>query len=214
MPPVKIKGLQKPKNTKKTIKRILEYMGNYKALWILVFVCVIIAAGADILSSYIIKPVLNDFIIPMIGRKNPDFRNFFMLLLKVSVVFVAGVFANWLNARLMLHISSSLLRRIRTDLFARLESLPINFYDSHTHGELMSRFTSDTDTLRDMLGQTVPQLMSSLLTVAGVFLMMLLLSPVLTVVVVVTLVIMMFLAAKIGKNQRSRSASSRKILEN
>lgn len=199
MPPVKIKGLQKPKNTKKTIKRILEYMGNYKALWILVFVCVIIAAGADILSSYIIKPVLNDFIIPMIGRKNPDFRNFFMLLLKVSVVFVAGVFANWLNARLMLHISSSLLRRIRTDLFARLESLPINFYDSHTHGELMSRFTSDTDTLRDMLGQTVPQLMSSLLTVAGVFLMMLVLSPVLTVVVVVTLVVMMFLAAKIGK---------------
>lgn len=69
MPPVKIKGLQKPKNTKKTIKRILEYMGNYKALWILVFVCVIIAAGADILSSYIIKPVLNDFIIPMIGGK-------------------------------------------------------------------------------------------------------------------------------------------------
>lgn len=199
MPPVKMKGVQKPKNTKKTIKRILKYMGSFKALWLLVFACVVIAAFADILSSYIIKPVLNDFIIPLIGQESPDFREFFQMLAKVAAVFVLGVFASWLNSRLMLHISTSLLCRIRTDLFEKLEALPVNFYDSHTHGELMSRFTNDTDTLRDMLSQTVPQLMSSLLTIAGVFVMMLVLSPVLTLVVVFTLSLMMILAAKVGK---------------
>lgn len=199
MPPVKVKGLQKPKNTKKTVKRILKYMGSFKTLWLLVFACVIIAAFADILSSYIIKPILNDFIIPLIGQETPDFKEFFSLLLKVAVIFCCGAFAGWLNARLMLHISSSLLCRIRTDLFEKLESLPIHFYDSHTHGELMSRFTNDTDTLRDMLDQTVPQLMSSLLTVAGVFVMMMVLSPLLTVIVVLTLALMMIFATKIGK---------------
>ena len=199
MPPVKVKGLQKPKNTKKTVKRILRYMGSFKTLWLLVFACVIIAAFADILSSYIIKPILNDFIIPLIGQKTPDFKEFFSLLLKVAVIFCCGAFASWLNARLMLHISSSLLCRIRTDLFEKLESLPIHFYDSHTHGELMSRFTNDTDTLRDMLDQTVPQLMSSLLTVTGVFVMMMVLSPLLTVIVVLTLAFMMIFATKIGK---------------
>ncbi len=199
MPPVKVKGLQKPKNTKKTIKRILKYMGSFKALWLLVFACVIIAAFSDILSSYIIKPILNNYIIPLIGQESPDFKEFFSLLLKVAIIFVCGVFASWLNARLMLYISSNLLCRIRTDLFEKLESLPIHFYDSHTHGELMSRFTNDTDTLRDMLNQTVPQLMSSLLTVAGVFVMMLVLSPLLTVVVVFTLALMMIFATKIGK---------------
>lgn len=199
MPPVKVKGLQKPKNTKKTVKRILRYMGSFKTLWLLVFACVIIAAFADILSSYIIKPILNDFIIPLIGQETPDFKEFFSLLLKVAVIFCCGAFASWLNARLMLHISSSLLCRIRTDLFEKLESLPIHFYDSHTHGELMSRFTNDTDTLRDMLDQTVPQLMSSLLTVTGVFVMMMVLSPLLTVIVVLTLAFMMIFATKIGK---------------
>ncbi len=174
-------------------------MGSFKTLWLLVFACVIIAAFADILSSYIIKPILNDFIIPLIGQETPDFKEFFSLLLKVAVIFCCGAFASWLNARLMLHISSSLLCRIRTDLFEKLESLPIHFYDSHTHGELMSRFTNDTDTLRDMLDQTVPQLMSSLLTVTGVFVMMMVLSPLLTVIVVLTLAFMMIFATKIGK---------------
>ena len=101
MPPVKIKGLQKPKNTKKTVKRILKYMGSFKALWILVFACVIIAAFADILSSYIIKPILNNYVIPLIGQEEPKFRDFFILLLKVAIIFGCGVFANWLNARLI-----------------------------------------------------------------------------------------------------------------
>ena len=163
MPPVKVKGLQKPKNTKKTIGRILSYMGTFKALWLLVFLCIIVSAGADLLSSYIIKPVLNNFVIPLIGKETPDFTQFLYLLAKIAVVFAAGAFASWLNARLMLHISSNLLCKIRTDLFKKLEMLPIKFYDTHTHGELMSRFTNDTDTLRDMLSQTVPQLMSSAL---------------------------------------------------
>ncbi len=199
MPPVKVKDLQKPKNTKKTIKRIIKYMKAFKALWLLVFACVIISACADLLSSYIIKPILNNYIIPLIGKENPSFSGFLQLLSKVACVFILGAFASWLNARLMLHISTNLLCKIRTDLFEKLETLPIRFYDTHTHGELMSRFTNDTDTLRDMLSQTVPQLMSSGLTILGVFIMMLVLSPLLTLVVVVTLALMMIFASKIGK---------------
>lgn len=199
MPPVKVKGLQKPKNTKKTIGRILRYMGTFKVLWLFVFLCIIVSAGADLLSSYIIKPVLNNFVIPLIGKETPDFTQFLSLLAKIAAVFAAGAFAGWLNARLMLYISTNLLCKIRTDLFRKLEMLPIKFYDTHTHGELMSRFTNDTDTLRDMLSQTVPQLMSSALSITGVFVMMLVLSPLLTAVVVVTMAFMMFLAGKIGK---------------
>lgn len=199
MPPVKMKGTAKPKNTKKTIGRILTYMGTFKALWLVVFVCVVISSGAGIAGSYMIKPALNNYIIPLIGSENPDMSGFIKMLCIMGGFFALGALATWINSRLMLFISSSLLCRIRKDLFCRLEKLPIKYFDAHPHGEIMSRFTNDTDTLRDMLSQTVPQLMSQGLTVIGVFIMMLILSPVLTLVVSVLIGGMLFFAGKIGK---------------
>ena len=137
-------------------------MGNYKFLWLVVLLCVLVSSGASVIGSYLIKPALNDYIIPMIGQQNPDFSGFAKLILGVVCLFLLGVIASYCNSRLMIHISTSLLFRIRCDLFEKLEKLPVKFYDGRTHGELMSRFTNDTDTLREMMSQTVPQMFSSL----------------------------------------------------
>ena len=198
MPPVK-KGFAKPKNAKKTISRLLRYMGSYKYFWILVFICVLLSSGASVLGSYLIKPALNDYIIPLIGKQNPDFSGFLKLLVGVFCLFLVGVLASWINNRLMLHISTNLLFNVRIDLFSKLEKLPIKFYDSHTHGELMSRFTNDTDTMREMMSQTVPQLLSSIITVIAVFSMMIVLSPMLTVVMILTMIFLFQIIKFVGK---------------
>lgn len=198
MPPVK-KGFAKPKNAKKTISRLMQYMGSYKYFWILVFICVLLSSGASVLGSYMIKPALNDYIIPLIGKQNPDFSGFLKLLVGVFCLFLVGVLASWINNRLMLHISTNLLFNVRIDLFSKLEKLPIKFYDSHTHGELMSRFTNDTDTMREMMSQTVPQLLSSIITVIAVFSMMIVLSPMLTVVMILTMIFLFQIIKFVGK---------------
>ena len=198
MPPVR-KGFAKPKNAKKTISRLLRYMGSYKYFWILVFICVLLSSGASVLGSYMIKPALNDYIIPLIGKQNPDFSGLLKLLAGVLCLFLVGVLASWINNRLMLHISTNLLFNVRIDLFSKLEKLPIKFYDSHTHGELMSRFTNDTDTMREMMSQTVPQLLSSIITVIAVFSMMIVLSPMLTVVMILTMIFLFQIIKFVGK---------------
>ncbi len=212
MPPVKVKGHAKPKNTKKVILRLLEYMGKYKALWPFVFLCVVISSGAGILGSYMIKPALNEYIIPLIGNENPDFTGFIKMLIVIAGVFLVGAFSTWINSRIMLYISSNLLCKIRTDLFHKIETLPVKYYDAHPHGEIMSRFTNDTDTLRDMFSQTVPQLMSQGITILGVFVMMIVLSPLLTAVVVVTITLMLLLAAKIGKKSADAFRENQKSI--
>ena len=198
MPPVR-KGFAKPKNAKKTISRLLRYMGSYKYFWILVFICVLLSSGASVLGSYLIKPALNDYIIPLIGKQNPDFSGLLKLLAGVFCLFLVGVLASWINNRLMLHISTNLLFNVRIDLFSKLEKLPIKFYDSHTHGELMSRFTNDTDTMREMMSQTVPQLLSSIITVIAVFSMMIVLSPMLTIVMILTMIFLFQIIKFVGK---------------
>ena len=191
-------GFGKPKDAKKTIARLLNYMGQYKPLWIIVVLCVLVSSGASVIGSYLIKPALNDYIIPMIGQTNPDFSGFAGLLLKVLCLFLMGIVASYCNSRIMLKISTSLLFKIRTDLFTKLEKLPIKFYDAHTHGELMSRFTNDTDTLREMMSQTVPQLLSSIISVVSVLVMMIVLSPMLTLVMLVTMFLIFQVIKVIG----------------
>ncbi|MCR5289361.1 MAG: ABC transporter ATP-binding protein/permease [Treponema sp.] len=204
MPPLRRHGGAKPKNTKKTLLRLCSYMAAYKWLWPLEFICVVISAGAGIFGTYLLKPIINNYIVPFIGRQNPDLSVFMQLLAIMLFVYLLGAFCTWLNARIMIHISTNTLYTIRSDLFKRLEMLPIRYYDAHPHGELMSLFTNDTDTLRDMLSITIPQLFSSMLTVVGVLIMMIVLNPVLALVLIGTLALVMVLARKIG----SKSASS------
>ena len=193
------KGYAKPKHVRTTLKRLASYMGRYKALWIAVFILIAVNAGSSVVSSYAIKPALNDYIIPLIGKQNPDLTKFIKMLGFVFSIFAAGSFAAWGSARIMLHISSDMLFRIRSDLFEKLETLPIKYYDTRTHGEIMSRFTNDIDTLRDVFSQSLGQLFSSALTVSGIFAMMIVLSPALTLIAAASIALIMLLAGFVGK---------------
>ena len=212
MPPVRNKGFAKPKDAKKTIGRILQYMGKFKALWLVVFLCVLVNSGASVIGTYLIKPALNNYIIPLIGQQNPDFSGFAKLLIGVLCLFGVGVLASWCNSRLMIYISTNLLYNIRCDLFSRLEKLPIKYYDAHTHGELMSRFTNDTDALREMMSQTVPQLFSSIITVTAVFVMMLSLSPMLTVIMLLTMFLITLSMTAVGKRSAKAFRENQKCI--
>ncbi len=223
--PGRTKGFAKPKNAKKTIGRILEYMGKFKALWLVVFLCVIINSGASVVGSYLIKPAINNFILPLAKMfaeggtaavSSPEFialmGGFAKLLGGVMCLFLLGVMASYCNSRLMIYISTNLLFNVRNDLFSKLEKLPIRFYDSHTHGELMSRFTNDTDTMREMMSNTIPQLLSSVISVVSVFVMMIVLSPMLTAVMVITMFFISLLIAAVGKRSAKAFRENQKCI--
>ncbi len=199
-----MRGTDKPRNTKKTVLRLISYMGRFKALWPLVFLFVIVSALADVAGTYLLKPALNDFIVPLIGKKNVDLSAFARLIFTMLAIYAAGALSSFGSERLLLYISTKTLFNIRRDLFHHMENLPLKFFDSHPHGELMSLYTNDTDTLREMFSVSVSQLFSTFFQVSGILVMMIVLSPPLTLLVVVTTGLIMLLSAKIG----SRSASA------
>ncbi len=196
----KTNPMAKPKNTLETIKRLLKYIGQSKGLLIIVFFCILISSGASIAGNYLLKPVLNNYILPLIGQENPNLTNFITILSVMALIYIAGVIAGFINNRIMLHISTKTLYKIRTELFTHMEKLPISYFDTHSHGEIMSLYTNDTDTLREMMSQALPQMMNSLLTVISSFVLMLFLSPILTCIVILMLILMVFLTGKIGKH--------------
>lgn len=207
--------MQKPQNVGKTVKRIISYLTEYKGLLALVVFCILFSSAAMIVGTGLLRPVLNDYIVPFIGQENPNLTKFVSLLCVMIVIYVIGAVASYANSRIMIHISTKTLFKIRAELFSHLEKLPLRYFDTHTHGELMSRFTNDTDTLRDMLNQAVPQLLSSALTVAASFVMMLVLSPVLTLVVIFCIILLVVISGFIAKHSanafRSQQAAIGKV---
>ena len=191
---------KKPKNVKKTLGRILEYMLDYKIQLIIVVIAIIGSSLSSVAGTYFLKPIINDYIIPLIGHKNPDLSGFISMLLLMGAIYLFGIVCAYLYNRLMLNVSTGTLRKVRIDLFTHMQDLPIKYFDTHTHGELMSRFTNDVDTMREMISQGVPQLISSFISVTGVFVMMLVLSPILTLLVIVMFIIILFAIKKIGGN--------------
>ncbi len=191
-------ALEKPKNPIETIKRLVKYLMEYKVQMLLVIVGLVGSSGASVASTYFLKPIINDYIVPFIGRENPDLSAFVSMLCLMAVVYLIGVGCGYLYKRLMVNISTGTMRKIRTDLFTHMQSLPIKYFDTHTHGELMSRYTNDTDTLREMISEGVPQLISSAITIVGVFSMMLVLSWQLTILAVLLLLVLLKLVKVIG----------------
>lgn len=192
-------GREKPKDSKATIKRIISYMKGESFQLIIVFLAIVVSAGAGVAGTYLLKPLINDYIVPFIGVREPDLDGFIKMLSLMAGIYLAGALSTYLYSRLMINIATGTLFRIRKDLFTHMEQLPISHFDTHSHGELMSHFTNDTDALREMMSQGVPQLISSMVTVTGVFIMMLILSPLLTLLVVFMLFIMLTVISKIGK---------------
>ncbi|NLY19299.1 MAG: ABC transporter ATP-binding protein, partial [Clostridiaceae bacterium] len=188
----------KPENTGKTIKRILSYVNEYKIHLVLVFLFVLLSSLSSIAGTYFLKPLINNYIMPLIGKQNPDLSAFLRLVLLMALIYAFGALSTYGYNRLMLKISTGTLYKIRTDMFRHMQSLPVKFFDTHTHGELMSRYTNDTDALRNMLSQSFVSLVSSSVTVIGVFISMCILSPILTAIVVLMLFVMIFTIRKLG----------------
>lgn len=188
----------KPKNTKRTLLRVLSYLGPYRWRLVLVALGILVSSAAGVAGTYMLKPVLNEYIVPFIGRADVDLSGFIRILMVMLAVYLVGVGASYLYSRLMVNISTGALNTIRKDLFDHMEELPIRFFDTHTHGEVMSRYTNDTDTLREMLSQSLPQMLSSVVTVIATSVMMILLSPLLMLIVVFSLILILLIIRFVG----------------
>ena len=197
-------GFQRPKNAGQTFSRLLSYVGNFKGRLIVVFFLVLISAGANVMGVYMIGDTIDKGIAPLIGT-NPTMQDFQPLLQRIvflAVFYVCGALSSYLYSRIMIGVAQGTLNTIRRDLFENMQDLPISFFDSKTHGELMSRFTNDTDTLRECISQSFIQAISSGVTVISTFVMMCVISLKLTALIVAMLVIMMIIIRFVG----SRSA--------
>lgn len=187
------------KNTGKTLKRLLSYiMKDYKGSFIIVIVCIIISSLVGVASSMFIGTLIDDYITPLIGSAAPDYSGLLKAIASMAVIFIFGICATLTYTRTMVNISQGILKNLRTEMFAKMQSLPVKYFDTHTHGDIMSHYTNDTDTLRQMLSQSIPQLLSSAITIVSVFIAMLSISGWLTLIVMVMLVFMLLVSGKIG----------------
>ena len=200
MPGPRPMQMAKPKSASKTFSRVLGYMFRQKWLLCVVLLLVLLSAGAGVAGTYFLKPILNDYIVPFIGKETTaaDLWPFVRMLMVMAGIYLIGAFSGYFCNRIMIRISNQTLNSVRGDLFNSLQDLPISFFDARTHGELMSRFTNDVDTLREAISQGAIQLISSAVTAVSTFVMMVILSPMLTLLIVVMLVIMMALIKFIG----------------
>ena len=200
MPGPRPMQMAKPKSASKTFFRVLGYMFRQKWVLAIVLLLVLLNAGAGVAGTYFLKPILNDYIVPFIGKETTaaDLWPFIRMLMVMAGIYLIGTLSGYICNRLMIRVSNQTLNSVRGDLFNSLQDLPIFFFDAHNHGELMSRFTNDVDTLREAISQGATQLISSAVTAVSTFVMMVILSPVLTLLIVVMLVLMLFLIKFIG----------------
>ena len=189
-------GYQKPKDMKGTIKKLLSYMGHYRGAMVLVAVCLVVSSGASIFSSYLLKPIINDYILP------GDFPGLIRMLCVLGGAFALSAACSYAYARIMVHISQNTVAAIRRDLFNHLQSLPLRYFDAHQSGDLMSRFTNDIDTVSEMINSSFANLISCALTFLGTIGMMLYLNWVLTLITFAFLALMLLTVKTIGGRSR------------
>jgi len=194
---------QTPVDAKKTVKRLLSYLSHgYKLKFSIVVLCVIVSAITTVISSLFIKNVINDFIEPMLKTNTGDFSNLLSLIFKLLTVFSVGIIATFISNLIMVNISQGILKKIRDEMFVKMQRLPVKFFDTNSYGDIMSKYTNDTDALEQMLCQSIPEVLSSIFTVVFVFASMLYLSIYLTLIVIVFLMLMLFITKKIGGKSR------------
>ena len=188
----------KVENPGKLLKRIMaEVFQHYLPHCILVLICIVVSALANVQASLFLQTLIDDYIIPMTQQQDPSFAPLAGALMRVGCIYVVGILAAWLNARIMVNVTQGTLRNLRVQLFTHMESLPIRYFDTHPHGDIMSVYTNDVDTLRQMLSQSIPQLVSSAITIVSVFASMCMLSWQLTIVTMLMVALMMFCSKKI-----------------
>lgn len=193
------KPVSKPQNTFKTLKRIISYMSAFKLQLVLVIIAIVVSASTQIIGTSFLKKVVDSYIQPLfLAYDQVLFHGFVRTLMIMGGIYCLGALSTYVYSRVMLNISTKTLYNIRVDLFQKMERFPIKYFDTHAHGDLMSRYTNDTDAIREMLSNSVANFISSIITVTGVFAMMLYFSWELTIIVVVMLFIMVTVIKKIG----------------
>ena len=167
----------RPKVSKEVLKtagRLLKYVTkDYKISFVVVFVCILFSSAASVCVSLSLKFLLDDFIVPLIGHQAPNFGELYKALTVLGIIFLLGVIATFIYTRLMVKIGQGVLKHVRDDMFEHMQTLPIRYFDEHTNGSIMSLYTNDTDTLRQMINQSIPQVLMSSLTILITFITML-----------------------------------------
>ncbi len=197
---------QKPKDMRGTLKKLLGYLAQYRLHLFAVAVLLVVASGCTVLGSYLLKPLINDYIVP------GDFPGLARMLGVMALVYVLGSACSFGYARIMVYVSQNCTARIRSDLFEKMQSLPLGYFDAHTHGELMSRYTNDVETISEALNNSFGALVSGTLTFVGTIVMMIALSPGLTLVTFAMLAVMMLAVRLIGGRSRRYFAAQQKAL--
>ena len=199
-------GFRKPKNIRSTLGKLMRYLGRYKLHLALVAALLVVSSACTVGGSYLIRPLINDYILP------GDFPGLARMLAIMALVYVLGAVCSYGYSRIMVQIAQTTMSNIRADLFSRMQDLPLKFFDTHTHGELMSRYTNDIETVSEALNNSFGSLISCTLTFTGTIVMMLVLSPALTLVTFATLAVMLGVVKTIGSRSRRYFAGQQKAL--
>lgn len=215
MPGPRKQSFAKPKNAKGTFRRILKYFKPYRGQLVLVLIGLLASVAANIAGTFMLVPIINVYIIPWIGSENPDFTGLIGQLAVMAAVYTIGILGTFMYNRLMINVSTGTLTRLRLEMFTKMQTLPISYFDGRTHGEIMSTYTNDTDVMREMISQGLPSFISSAVRIIGVFTMMIVLNPILTGIAILMLVIMMLItkaiAGRSGRFFKARQDSVGKV---
>ena len=192
------------KTSSGTLKRLIAYVlkGNELKLAVVV-ICVLLSAMGTVSISLALKVLIDGYITPLIGQSSPDFTEFYRAITILGIVFATSVIASFTYNRIMVYVGQSTLKKIKDEMFGKMQSLPISYFDKHTDGSIMALYTTDSDALRQMIEQSTPQVMLSIVTIAATFISMLILSPILTVLAVLVLIALLFTTKNIaGKSAK------------
>lgn len=196
-----MRGGPKTKNPMKTLKRLLGYiMKRYKFRYLIVIVCIAISSIVQVVGTMFMKQLIDDYILPMLDGRVQTFQPLIEALATMACIYLVGIVCTYAYNMIMMYIAQGVLKGIRDDMFAHMETLPIKYFDTHQHGDIMSHYTNDTDTLRQMVSQSIPNLFSSGITLISTFISMLILSVPLTLVVLFGVFVMLKVSGKIGGN--------------
>lgn len=199
--PKGMKGGPKSKDPMKTLKRLLAFiMKRYKFRYLFVIVCIAISSVVQVIGTMFMRTLIDDYILPMVDGRLTSFQPLIQALTTIACVYLLGIICTYTYNLVMMYISQGVLKDIRDEMFAHMETLPIKYFDTHQHGDIMSHYTNDTDTLRQMVSQSIPNLFSSAITLISTVISMLILSVPLTLLVFLGVFVMLTVSGKIGGN--------------
>ena len=195
---------QKVENPVKVFKRIMSYvLKRYPVHCLLVLICIVVSVYANVQGTMFMKTLIDGYITPLLGQANPDYSELLQAIIKMGILYAIGIAATFGNTKIMVYVTQGTMRNIRNDMFKHMESLPIKYFDTHKHGDIMSMYTNDVDTLRQMVSQSIPQFINSLISIVNVLIYMIILSVPLTLVSIVMVMLVIWAsktaASKSGK---------------